>query len=141
MYALEISKSDGKQTVHHAVPGRLLGYGGRKSIFLYKSDLTGEICRATHATFDEANLDAPEHELTPSERAIWNAISHTKSSSPATYEIVTPPKSLKSFAEANPFVFTTKVSIPIKCTTPHLGIKLESDPISRRNVIVDVIPN
>ena len=90
MYALEISKRDGKQTVDHAVPGRFLGYGGSKSIFLYKSDITGEICRATHATFDEANLDAPEHELTPSERAIWNAISCTKSSSPVTDEVNSP---------------------------------------------------
>ena len=32
MYALEISKQDGKQTVDHAVPGNFLGYGGNKKI-------------------------------------------------------------------------------------------------------------
>ena len=106
---------------------------------LFLADFLG--MEVAKATFDEANLDAPEHELTPSKRAIWNTISCTKSSSPVTDEIVTPPKSLNIFAEATPFVVTTKVTIPIKCTTPLLGIKLESDPLSRRNVIVDVLPN
>ena len=55
---------DGKQSTDNHVTGKFLGYGGSMRVYYYLSDQTGKINRATHAKFDEANLDGEESKLT-----------------------------------------------------------------------------
>ena len=139
MYAIDPTKKDGKQTTDFSVPGRFMGYGGSMKIFLILKDYNKEIGRCTHAAFDEANLDAPEEKLTPSERALWNALSRSGGDPPDTLEIITPPQEASIFSEGTPYLQTRNVTIPIKCTCPLLGLKFESDPLSKRNIIVGVM--
>jgi hypothetical protein len=56
MYALPTTHRDSKATTSNIIQGTLLGYGGSMKYFVYLNDRTGKIGRATHATFDEAQL-------------------------------------------------------------------------------------
>ena len=64
-----------------------------------------------------------------------------KGDPPTSKEIITPPEELDIFAEYTPFLFCTTLEIPIKCTCDLLGICLEADPMTKRNIIVDVVEN
>jgi hypothetical protein len=94
---------------------------------------------ATHATFDEAELNSPLTDLTANSRALWNALSLSPGSSIGpTDEILIPPENFCVFVESSPFIITQVVTVPIKCTFNILGLILEADPMSRRNIIVNV---
>jgi hypothetical protein len=43
------------------------------------------------------------------------------------------------FSESTPLITTCSLKVPIACTFDHLDLILESDPMSRRNLIVDVL--
>jgi hypothetical protein len=107
--------------------------------FIYENLESQRICRATHATFDEAKLNTPLADLTPNSRALWNALSWCPCASIVpTDEILTPSENLCVFAESSPFIITQVVKVPLKCTFDLLGLLLEADPMSRRNIIVNV---
>jgi hypothetical protein len=116
-----------------------LGYGGSMIFFIYENLDTMKICRATHATFDESELNSPIAELTPNSRALWNALSRSPGTSIGqTDEVLTPPENFCIFAESSPFIITQVVKAPLSCTFDLLGLVLEADPMSRRNIIVNV---
>jgi hypothetical protein len=109
------------------------------NFFIYENLESQRICRATHATFDEAELNTPLVDLTPNSRALWNALSRSPGTSIGpTDEILTPPENFCVFAESSPFIITQVVKVPLKCTFDLLGLLLEADPMSRRNGIVNV---
>jgi hypothetical protein len=56
IYAIATTRRDAKLTTDNIICGRLLGYGGSMKTFIYKNLKTKKIGRATHATFDEAQL-------------------------------------------------------------------------------------
>jgi hypothetical protein len=139
IYALGTNKRFGKLTTDNIVRGCFLVYGGSMKNFIYKNLETQRICRATHATFDEAELNSQLSELTPNSHALWNALSRSPGTSIGpTDEILTPPENFCVFAESSPFIITQVITVPLKCTFDLLGLILEADPMSRRNIIVNV---
>jgi hypothetical protein len=139
IYALSTKRRYGKLTTDNIARGRFLGYGGSMKKNIYENFDTMRICRATHATFDEAELNSPIADLTPNSWALWNALSRSPGTSIGqTDEVLTPPEYFCVFAESSPFIITQVVKVPLACTFDLLGLVLEADPISRRNIIVNV---
>jgi hypothetical protein len=139
IYALGTKKQLEKLTTDNIICGCFLGYGGSMKNFIYENLESHRICRATHATFGEAGLNSPLADLTPNSRALWNALSRSPGTSIGpTDEILTPPENFCVFAESSPFIITQVVTVPLKCTLDLLGLILEADPMSRRNIIVNV---
>jgi hypothetical protein len=75
IYALSTKRRFGKLTTDIIARGRFLGYGGSMKKIIYENLDTMRICRATHATFDEAELNSPIADLTHNSRALWNVLS------------------------------------------------------------------
>jgi hypothetical protein len=139
IYALSTKRRYGKITTDNIARGRFLGYGGSMKKNIYENLDTMKIGRATYATFDEAELNSPIADLTPNSRALWNALSRSLGTSIGqTDEVLTPPENFCVFAESSPFIITQVVKVPIACTFDLLGLVLEADPMSRRNIIVNV---
>jgi hypothetical protein len=139
IYALSTKKRIGKLTMENVSKGIFLGYGASMKTFIYENIRTRRICRATHATFDEAQLNALPRDLSPNSKALWSALS----SQPGTPldpsdTVLTPPENFCVFAESSPFLRTFVVRIAVLCAFPHLGLLLVSDPMSRRNIVSEV---
>jgi hypothetical protein len=93
IYALGTKKRFGKLTMDNIVRGCFLGYGGSMKNFIYNNLETQRIRRTTHATIDEAELNSPLADLTPSLHALLNAISRSPGNSISPMdEILTPPR-------------------------------------------------
>jgi hypothetical protein len=136
IYDLAPKKRMAKLTMDNVACGIFLGYGASMKTFIYENVHTHRICRATHATFDEAELNTLPKDLSPNSKTLWNVLSrHPSVELPASDEILTPPETFCVFAESSPFIRTHIVVIPILCIFNNLGLILESDPLSRRNVI------
>jgi hypothetical protein len=60
---------------------------------------------------------------------------------PVTADVITPPDQLCVFSAPSPFLAVATVIILVRCTFDHLGLVFESDPMSYRNIIVDVVPH
>jgi hypothetical protein len=92
MYALATTHHDAKLTTDNIICGRLLGYGCSMQTLIYENSKTKKIGRATHATFDEAQLLARHDRLAPTSRALWGAFQRSPGSdAPDIEEIITPP--------------------------------------------------
>jgi hypothetical protein len=84
-------------------------------------------------------LNSPIADLTPNSRALWNVLSRSPDTSIGqTDKVLTPPENFCVFAESSPFIITQVVKVPLACTFDLLGLVLEADPMSRRNIIVNV---
>jgi hypothetical protein len=139
IYALGTKKRVGKLTMDNIVRCCFLGYGGSMKNFIYENLETQRICRATHATFDEAELNSPLAGLSPNSRALWNSLSRLPGTSIGpTDEILTPPENFCVFTESSPFIITQVIKVPLTCTFDLLGLTLEADHMSRRKIIVNV---
>lgn len=57
--------------MENVIRGIFLGYGGSTNTFIQY----GMHFWATHATFDEAELNTLPHDLSPDSEALWNALS------------------------------------------------------------------
>jgi hypothetical protein len=107
-----------------------------------KNSKTKKIGRATHATFDDAQITARKDSLTPTYQALWSALQRSPGSdAPNVDEILTPTEKFCVFADASPFLKVTTVTIATICSLATYGLILETDPMSRRNIIVDVAPS
>jgi hypothetical protein len=141
MYALPTTHRDGKATTSNITQGTLLGYGGSMKNFVYLNDRTGKIGRATHVTFNEAHLYSPVADLSPNSLALWGALNCAPASDvPITADVFTPPDQFCVFSAPSPFLAVTTVAILVRCNFDHLGLVFKSDPMSYRNIIVDVVP-
>jgi hypothetical protein len=139
IYALPLARRDGKAKTTNIIEGTLLGYGGSMKNFIYRNNRTKKEGRATHATFDETQLNTPMTDLIPPSLALWGALQRNPGTeAPSTEEIITPLEHFCVFSGNTPFLRVRTVQLPIKFTFDHLGLILETDPISHRNIIVDV---
>jgi hypothetical protein len=142
VYSLATTLRDAKLTTDNIICGRLLGYGGSMKTFMHENSKTKKTGRATHATFDEAQLTARQDSLTPTSKALWSALQRSPGSdAPNVDEILTPPEKFCVFADASPFLKVTTVTIATFCSLATYGLILETDPMSCRNIIVDVTPS
>jgi hypothetical protein len=93
IYALSTKKCVGKLTMENVTKGIFLGYGASMETFMYESTHTHRICRATHATFDEAQLDSLPQDMSPNSKALCSALSHQPESKLDPLDtILTPPR-------------------------------------------------
>jgi hypothetical protein len=139
IYALSTRRLQGKVTTDNIICGKLLGYGGSMKNCIYINDATRKIGRATHASFDEAQLSTPVADLNSNSLAFWGALNRNPCTTvPPVDEVLTPPTQFCVFAGESPFLRVATVVIPIKCTFESLGLLLEEDPMSHRNIIADV---
>jgi hypothetical protein len=139
IYALSIRRRQGKVTTDNVICGKLLGYGGSMKNFIYINNAIRKIGRATHASFDEAQLSTPVADLNSNSLALWGALNQNPgTTAPPVDEILTPPTQFCVFAEESPFLRVATVVIPLKCNFDSLGLILEEDPMSHRNIIADV---
>jgi hypothetical protein len=139
IYALSTKKRVGKLTMENVTKGIFLGYGASMKTFIYESTRTHRICRAAHATFDEAQLDSLPQNLSPNSKALWSALSRQPNSKLDPLDtILTPPENFCVFAESSPFVRTHGVQVVVQCVFPHLGLLLVADPMSGRNIVHEV---
>jgi hypothetical protein len=107
--------------------------------FIYINDATRKIGRATHASFDEAQLSTPVADPNSNSLALWGALNRNPGTTvPPVDEVLTPPTQFCVFAGESPFLRVATVVIPIKCTFELLGLLLEEDPMYHRNIIADV---
>jgi hypothetical protein len=107
--------------------------------FIYENVRTCRICRATHATFDEAQLDALPQDLSPNSNALWPALSRQPGAPLEPSDtVLTPPENFCVFAESSPFLRTFVVRIVVLCSFPHLGLLIVSDPMSHCNIVSEV---
>jgi hypothetical protein len=137
--ALSTTPRGGKVSTDNIIQGRLLGYGGSMKNFILMNDTSGKIFRATHATFDEAQLSAHKGELTPNHLASWGALNCSPGTAPlSTIEVVTPPVYFCILAAESPFLTLDMIPIVIACTYVDLGLVLQTNPMYFRNIIVDV---
>jgi hypothetical protein len=119
--------------------GIFLGYGASVKTFIYENVRTRRIYPATHATFDEAQLDALSQDLSPNSKALWSALSRQPGAPLDPYDIVlTPPYNFCVFVESSPFLRFFVARIAVLCDFPHLGLLLVSDPMSRCNIVSEV---
>jgi hypothetical protein len=119
--------------------GIFLGCGAFMKTFIYENIRTRRICRATHATFDEAQLNALPQDLSPNSKALWSSLSRQPGVPLEPSDtVLTPPENFCIFAESSPFLRTFVVRITVLCAYPHLGLLLVSDPMSRRNIVSEV---
>jgi hypothetical protein len=70
IYALGTQHRYGKLATDNIVEGIFLGYGSTTKTFIYQSTETNRICHATHAIFDEADLNSNPVDLTPNSCAL-----------------------------------------------------------------------
>jgi hypothetical protein len=96
----------------------------------------------THVTFDEAQLTARKDRLTPTYQALWSALQRPPGTdAPDVDDILTPPDKFCVFADESPFIKVTTVEIATIYSHAAYGLLFETDPMSRRNVIIDVVPS
>jgi hypothetical protein len=139
IYALSTRRRQGKVTTDNVICGKLLGYGGSMKNFIYINNVTRKIGRATHASFDKAQLSTPVADLNSNSLELWGALNRNPvTTAPPVDEVITPPILFYVFAEESPFLRVATVVIPIKCNFDSLGLILEEDPMSHRNIIADV---
>jgi hypothetical protein len=93
-----------------------------------ENQATKRICHATHATFDNAELNT---------RSPCGAPCLDRQESPVVLRTRSRPP--PRFYESSPFITTHVITVPLTCTFDHMGLVLEADPMSRRNLIVDVL--
>jgi hypothetical protein len=117
-----------------------LGCGGSIKTLIYENLASKLICRASHATLDEADMNTAPTDLTPNLKDFWDALSrsHEVTLIPP-YEVLTLPENFFIFSESSPLFVTHVIKAPLKCTFDHMGLILESDPMSHPNMIVDVL--
>jgi hypothetical protein len=140
IYALATTRRDAKLTTENINHGKLLGYGGSMKTFIYENVKTKNICRATHARFDEAQLSARQDRITPNSRALWGALQRSPGSDPPDIdEILTPPEKFCVFADDSPFLQVHTLAIATLCSHDTYGLLFETDPSSRQNIVVDVV--
>jgi hypothetical protein len=109
------------------------------NFFILLNEATGKICRASHATFDEAQLSTPIEDLTPNSLAIWGDLQRSPNAPPpSTTDVITPPEYFCVLAAETPFPTLDTINLEIICTYVDLGLVLQTDPMSFRNIIVDV---
>jgi hypothetical protein len=112
-----------------------LGYGGSMKTFIYYNILTKKRVRATSARFDEAQLSASP------DRALSGALQRSPgTNAPDIETIVTPPDKFCIFADDSPFLKVRTVIVRVACTFDYFGLLLETDPMSHRNIVVDITP-
>jgi hypothetical protein len=139
IYALSTRRHQGKVTTDNIICGKLLSYGGSMKNFIYINNATRKIGRPTHASFDEAQLSTPVADLNSNSLALWGALNRNPGiTAPPVDEILTPRTQFFVFAGEYPFLRVAAVVIPIKCNFDSLGLILEEDPMSHRNIIADV---
>jgi hypothetical protein len=125
IYALSIHHHQGKVTMDNNICGKLLGYGGSIKKIIYINDTTQKIGRATHASFDEAQLSTPVTDLNSNSSALWGALNINPGTMiPPVDEVVTPPTQFCVFAGESPFIRVTTVIISIRCSFELLGLML-----------------
>jgi hypothetical protein len=108
------------------IQGRLLGYGSSKKNFILVNDASRNICRATHATLDNAQLSTHKDELTTKSLALWGALNCSSGTvTPSTAEMLTPPTDFCILATKYPL---------LNIDTIHIDIA--TDPAYRPNIIV-----
>jgi hypothetical protein len=94
--------------------------------FIVINNFTRKIGRATHTSFDEAQLSTPIADLNSNSLALWGAINRNPgTTAPPVDEIITPPTQFCVFAEETPFLRVPTVVIPIKWNFDLLGLILE----------------
>jgi hypothetical protein len=107
--------------------------------FIYENVKTKKIGRVTHARFDEDQLSARPDRLTSNSRALWGALQHSPgSTAPDIDEILTPPEKFCVFADDSPFLKVYTLAITTLCSHDAYGMLFDTDPASRRNIVVDV---
>jgi hypothetical protein len=111
--------------------GTFLGYGVSMKTYIYHHIHTANINRATHATIDVAELSSDDTALTPNFRALWNALSRDLGATLASETILELPKDFC----VTPLLHISQVLIPIKCKFDEFGLVLDTDPLSKRNII------
>jgi hypothetical protein len=130
IYALSTGRHEGKVTTDSIICGKLLGYGGSMKNFIYINDTTRKIGRATHASFDEAQLSTPVADLKLNSLALWGALNRNPGTSiPPVDEVLAPPTHFCVFTGESPFLRFITVNISIKCTFESLDLMLEEDPM------------
>jgi hypothetical protein len=139
MYPPPLNRRNGNATTKNIIKGTLVGYGGSMKNFSFHNNRTKKEGRAAHETFDEAQLNIPITELNSNSLALWGALERNPGmDAPLTEEILNPPKHFCVFSSDNPFLRIHTLWIPIKSNFDHLGLMLETDLMSYRNIIVDV---
>jgi hypothetical protein len=107
--------------------------------FIYINNATRKIGRATHASFDEAQLSTPVADLNSNSLALWGALNRNRGTTiPPMDEVLILPTQFGVFAGEYSFLRVTTVIISIRCTFESLGLMLEEYPMSHCNIIAYV---
>jgi hypothetical protein len=131
IYALAPKKLMAKLTMENGARDIFLGYGAAMKTFIYENVHTHHICRATHATFDEAELNTLPKDLSQFKGSMECTLTSSQRRAPGLGRNSHPPHKKKSFRRASPFIRSHFVVIPILCIFDNLGLILESDPLSK----------
>jgi hypothetical protein len=98
IYALAPKKCMAKLTMENVARGIFLGYVASMKTFIYENIRTHRICRATHATFEEAELNTLTKGISPNSKVLWNVLSrHPSVELQASDETLTPPRKYLCF--------------------------------------------
>jgi hypothetical protein len=100
-----------------------------------------KIGRDTHAKFDKAQISSPVGDLTPNYRALWSALQCYLGTDALDIDnILTHPENLCVFADSSPFLKVSTLAVETRCSLATYGLDFETDPMSHRNIFVDVFP-